>query len=336
MRLTRPPRTEEPALAVAYRTFRNPDPPQLLRVWNAAMTGRSAAFLQGTPQLELFVFSKPYFDRRGLFIAEDGGQVVGFAHAGFGPTEAGDSLDYSKGVICLIVVHPKYQRMGIGTELLHRAENYLREKGAKQIYAGGSRPMNPFYWGLYGGSELPGLLLSDTGADFFFQAHGYELWETALVFQRPLDGQVVVSDPRISSIKRKYEVRVMPRPVSKRWYDECTYAPLEMLHFQIQEAATGIALGQARMWDMDPFAWRWHQPSAGIIDIEIQSSHRRQGLGKYLLYQVLRYLQEQFYALVEVQCFARNEAAINLYNKLGFRQVDEGRVYRLVQNGQAD
>jgi GNAT superfamily N-acetyltransferase len=225
--------------------------------------------------------------------------------------------------------------MGIGTELLHRAENYLREKGAKQIYAGGSRPMNPFYWGLYGGSELPGLLLSDTGADFFFQSHGYELWETSLVFQRTLDTPVVVSDPRISSIKRKYEVRVMPRPITKRWYDECTYAPLEMLHFQIQESATGTPLGHARMWDMDTYLWRWHQASAGIIDIEIRPSHRRLGLGKYLLYQVLRYLEEHQYSLVEVQCSAQNEIAINFYNKLGFRQVDEGRVYRLVQNGQA-
>ncbi|HMP59652.1 MAG TPA: GNAT family N-acetyltransferase [Gemmatales bacterium] len=294
------------------------------------MTGRSAAFLQGTPQLELFVFSKPYFDRRGLFLAEDAGQVVGFAHAGFGPDEAGGRLDYSKGVVCLIVVHPKYQRLGIGTQLLHLAEDYLRAKGATEIYAGGSRPLNPFYWGLYGGSELPGLLLSDAGADFFFQAHGYELWESSLVFQRQLNGAVHVSDSRISSIKRKYEVRVMPRPVSQRWFDECTYAPLEILHFQIQETATGMPVGHARMWDMDPFAWRWHQPSAGIIDVVISPKHRRLGLGKFLVFQVLRYIQEQFYALVEVQCSASNEVAVNLYNKLGFRQVDEGRVYRLV------
>ncbi len=320
-------------LALVFRTFRNPDPPQILRLWNAGLTSRSAAFLQSTQALEVHVFSKPYFDRQGLHLAEENGQVVGYAHAGFGADETGKKLDYRRGVISLIVVHPKYQRLGIGRELLHRCEAYLKEKGALAIQAGGLRPLNPFYWGLYGGSELPGLLLSDVGADFFFQSNGYRLQETIKVFQRQMDGPVIILDARFIKLKRKYEVRVMPRPISQRWFDECIYAPLEMLHFQLQEVATGQPLAQARMWDMDPFAWRWHQPAAGVIDIEVRPSARRLGLGKYLMFQVLRYIQEQFYSLVEIQVPANNQPGIELLNAIGFRQVDEGRVYRMDRNG---
>lgn len=314
-------------MPVTFRTFRNTDPPQVLRVWNAGLTGRSSAFLQNSPALEVHVFSKPYFDHKGLFIAEADGQVVGFAHAGFGPDAGGMKLDPALGIVCLVVIHPKQQRKGIGSELLRRCEAYLREKGAKQILAGGRRPRSPFYWGLYGGCELPGLLLSDVGADFFFQAHGYTLHETVLIHQRHVDGPILIQDPRFVSLKRKYEVRVMPRPLGKRWYDECTYSPLEMLHFQLQEVATGTPLAWVRMWDMDAFAWRWHQPAVGLIDLEVKPMHRQKGLGKFLMANVLRYIQEQFYSLIEIQSPINNEAALSLYQKLGFRQVDEGRVY---------
>lgn len=314
-------------MSVTFRTFRNSDPPHLLRLWNAGLTGRSSAYLQSCPAFEVHVFSKPYFDRKGLFIAEEGGQMIGFAHAGFGPDASGMKLDPTLGIVCLIVVHPKAQRRGIGADLLRRCESYLKEHGSKRVLAGGRRPRSPFYWGLYGGSELPGLLLSDNGADCFFQTQGYTATETLLVFQRQIDGPILLQDPRFTSLKRKYEVRVMPRPLSPRWYDECTYAPLEMLHFQLQEVATGIPLAQVRMWDMDAFAWRWHQPSVGLIDLEVKAMHRQQGLAKFLMAQVLRYIQEQFYSLIEMQCGATNTAGLSLYQRLGFRQVDEGRVY---------
>lgn len=322
-------------MSLTFRTFRNTDPPQILRVWNAGLSGRSAAFLQNCPALEVHVFSKPFFDRKGLFLAEDNGQVIAFAHAGFGPDSSGLRLDHRLGIICLIVVHPKYQRRGVGSELLRRCEEYLRGRGASSIHAGCMRPRSPFYWGLYGGCEMPGLLLSDVGADFFFQAHGYRLNDTVLVYQRQVDGPLLIQDSRFASIKRKYEVRVLPRPISPRWYDECTFAPLEMLHFQLQEVATGTPLASVRMWDMDAFAWRWHQPAVGLIDLEVKPMHRQMGLGKFLMANVLRYIQEQFYALIEIQTPIGNTAAQALFQKLGFRQVDEGRVYAKEKNGTA-
>src|ERR671938_100354 len=70
---------------VHYRTFRNTDPPGLVDVWNACFTGRGAAYVHGPGVLEYFLFAKPYFDPDGLIVALEGSEVVGFAHAGFGP-----------------------------------------------------------------------------------------------------------------------------------------------------------------------------------------------------------------------------------------------------------
>src|SRR5207248_4905484 len=116
-------------------------------------TGRGAALLHGPTLLEYFTFSKPYFDPVGLFVAAADGKPVGFAHAGFGADDAGKALRTDAGVTCALAVHPDHRRRGVGTELLRRCEDYLRRGGAKELTAGPLAPLDPFTFGLYGGSE---------------------------------------------------------------------------------------------------------------------------------------------------------------------------------------
>lgn len=317
-------------LPITYRPFRNPDPPALMRIWNDCYTGRGAAFLNGTTPLEHFVLSKPYFDRQGLILAlpEDGGEAIGFVHAGFGPDNSGKRLRFAEGVICALCVRPGHRRKGIGRELLKRAEAYLRGKGATVVLVGSHHPLHPFYWGLHGGSEPAGVLASDTPAHPFLLANRFQVDERVLVLDRDLSNMPPQADSRFPTIKRKYELRILPRPVSPSWFEEAIYSPLEMLEFQLQDSATGQAVAWAKVWDMDLFGWRWHQPSAGIVDLLVQEDRRRQGLAKFLLVQILRYLQDQFYSLVEAQAPATNTAAVKLLEGIGFKKVDEGLVYR--------
>jgi ribosomal protein S18 acetylase RimI-like enzyme len=318
-------------LPISYRTFRNPDPPALVRIWNEAFAGRGAAFLQGTTPLEHYVLAKPYFDPGGLIVAESDGIVVGFVHAGFGADAAVHRLVHETGVISTLAVEPGYRGRGIGKSLLRLAETYLRLKGASAIYFGGVRPHCPFYWGMYGGSEPSGVLTSDPSAEPFLRKCGYVPIEARLILQRQLDQPLGVADPRFSGLRRRLEVKISPRPSSRKWYEESAIGPLEMLYFQLVQTAGGELLGEARVWDMDLFGWRWHQPAAGIVDLTIAEGHRRQGLGKYLLVQVLRYLQDQFFTLAETQVNAGDAAALALCRGLGFNDVDEGRIYQLQQ-----
>ena len=315
-------------MPVRFRPFRNPDPPALVSIWNECFTSRGAAYLNGTLPLEHLVLSKPYFDPDGLILALENDRPVGFVHAGFAPDAAGKQLDCHVGAICALAVRPSHQHRGTGRELLSRAEAYLRSKGARTIIAGPIRPKAPFYWGLLWGSEPAGVLRSMPRVGQFLSASRYQPGEATLIYQRTLDSLPLVPDIRFPGIKRRCELQVAPRPVAPSWFEEVLQSPLDMLQFQLVQADDGRELATVRVWDMEHYAWRWHQPSAGIIDLQVAQEARGQGLAKFLLLSVLRYLQEQFYGLVEIHVPHDNAIARRLVETLGFAQVDEGTVYR--------
>ncbi len=315
---------------IEYRCFRNFDPPCIAEIWNDAFPNRGAYDLRNSTPFERWVLTKPYFDPQGLILAVDNGRPVGFVHAGFGANENQTGLSYEIGVTCVLAVRREYQLRGIGSELLARSEHYLISRGAKVLYAGGMKPYNPFYFGLYGGSDSPGFLNSDHGAAPFLEAHGYVGFNTSLVFQRKLDQNLNVSDPRFSMLRRRYEVQILPRTHIGSWWQECVLGLLEPVEFRLEDKLTNMPAARALVWEMEGFSWRWNYPSAGIYDIQVRSDLRRLGLGKYLLSQILRYLQDQYFGIAEVQTMERNQAAIGLFQSLGFERVDAGRSYRKI------
>jgi ribosomal protein S18 acetylase RimI-like enzyme len=312
---------------IHYRTFRNTDPPRLVEVWNETFTGRGAVRLRTSTALERFVLAKPYFDPAGLIIAEQDGHCAGFAHAGFGAGERQAGVSCDLGAICMIGVRPGFRRRGIGTELLRQAEAYLRQRGARTILAGPHAPCNAFYLGLYGGSDLPGFLTSDLDADPFLTRHGYRVQEQVLVLQRALSEPVRMIDPRFSTLRQSYELRVGACKNLGCWWQECVFSPVETLEFFLENKSGGEPAARTLVWEMEGFSERWSYPAVGIVNCEVQASRRRRGFGKFLLSQVLRQVQEQYFEIAEVQVPEANGAALALFRGLGFAQVDVGRVY---------
>jgi GNAT superfamily N-acetyltransferase len=142
------PRRKAPVV-IRYRTFCNFDPPHYCAVWNDCIAGHRAPSVRST-LLDFFTLSKPYFDPAGVIFAEADGQPVGLAHAGFAPLPDGTGLDHGTGVLCVLGVVPDRRRQGVGSELLRRAEDYMRQRGATHFHAGPLAPLNPFTFGLYG------------------------------------------------------------------------------------------------------------------------------------------------------------------------------------------
>lgn len=315
-------------LVIRYRRFRNDDPPKLVEVWNEVFTGRGSYKLHGTSQLEKCAFAKPYFDPDGFVVAEENGRVVGFGHAGFGPNNTELTISTNLGVLCSIGVTASHRRRGIGTKLLESCEKYLRKKGARTLFAGPMRPLSPFYFGLYGGSELPGFLNTDRDAAPFLESHNYFPWDTCFVFQRKLDQPINVPDPRFAALRRRFELRVVPRVAVGTWWHESVVGLIEPVEFRLEEKYTGATAVRATVWEMDGFSARYKQPMVGIYDIQVHESLRRQGLGKLFMTQVLQYLQEQCFVLVEGQVMERNRPGLNLYKVMGFEKVDVGRIYK--------
>jgi ribosomal protein S18 acetylase RimI-like enzyme len=309
-----------------FRTFRNGDPPGLLRIWNEAFTGRSGVPLRTTSLLEYFLLAKPYFDPEGLIVAEED-DLVGCGLCGFAPNAAGTALDLGTGCLCLLGVLPSYRRRGIGTELLRRCEDYLRGRGAKVLLAGPMAPNNPFTFGIYGGSQSPGFLDSD-GAGPFFEHRGYRVAETALVMQRHLDRPFNVIDGRFPALRKRFEVRQLQRRGTGPWYVEGVRGPLEVEAFRIEERGTNAVAGRVLVWEMEPYSQRWNEHPVGLLHVRIEEPFRRQGVARLLLGNVLRFYHDQYFTLVEAQVPAGDAAALGLFRGLGFKQIDTGHVYR--------
>jgi ribosomal protein S18 acetylase RimI-like enzyme len=312
---------------IQYRTFRNADPPGLVEVWNETFTGRGAVRMHGSLWLEYFLFAKIYFDPQSLIIAQVDQKIVGFAWTGLGPNDVENDLDTSSGVVCLLGVAPPFRRQGIGSELLRRAEAYLQTHGSKELFAGPMYPLNPYTFGVYGGSYSPGFLDSDPLARFFFEHNGYAIESSSLVFQRSLKQALNIGDGRFAAHRLRYEIRSSPFQ-GTTWWQECILGPVELHEYRLQDKLTGRTAARALLWEMETYTQRWNEHAIGITDLVVPDEMRRQGLARFLMAQLLRYLQDQFFSIVEMQVLADNTAGINLLRSLGFEQVDTGHIYR--------
>lgn len=306
-----------------FRTFRNGDPPALAAIWNASGLHRSSSRLPAAV-FERSIFSKPYFHAAGLIVAEMDGNPVGFAHAGFGPNDDESAIDRNRGVVCAVVVHPDFRRRGIGRQLLGLAEEHL---GCPAIQAGAARPLNPFYFGLYGGSDQPGVLASDLAGGPFLAAHGYRAVRTSVVMEHRFSEPMPAQDPRAADIRRRYDIRFLPGASISSWWQDCVLGWVEPIEFRLEDKRNGQPAARVVVWEMDNFEGRWSESAVGILELLVRADLRRQGLGLYLMDQLMRAVQEQRFGMMKLQAPAENTAAIQLFRALGFRQVDTGHVY---------
>lgn len=309
---------------VEYRTFRNTDPPRLVAVWNDAFIQRGAPRLSNNTLIERYVFAKSIFDRKGLFVAESNGVVVGFAHAGMSRNPFSTQ---AVGTTCLIGVRPAHQRQGIGGELLKRCEQYLRDQGAEQLTAGGHWPNNPFYMGLYGGCDSPGFLKSAAAAEPFFTKHGYRVDLSVQVLQRKLDQPMKMFDARFLPLRNRFDMQFgTPRRLLSSWH-EFIHGYLDPLQFILNDRQTGSWVARTLVWEMEAFSIHWRRPTVGIFDFEVNPPYRGQAVGRYFLSLIMKYIQDQFFTLVEIQLDENNEAGRRFLRSLDFEQVDTGQVF---------
>jgi ribosomal protein S18 acetylase RimI-like enzyme len=310
-----------------FRTFGNFDPPIVADLWNNCLTEPGAATIRTPTVIEFFTFAKPYFDPEGLLLALSAGQPVGFAHSGFGPRADGRAVDSANGVVCALGVLPDFRRQGIGTALLVRSEDYLRARGARQLFAGPFAPANPFTFGLYGGSQSSGFLDSSSVARPFLEGRGYHPCETAIVYRCPVERASAIVDGRFPTMRQRYEVVLQPRR-GLTWYEESVVGPVELHEFHLRDKVTGRQVVRTCVWEMETFGPRWGEHGVGILDVETAPDVRRRGLGKFLMSMLLRHLREQFFTLVEAHAPETNEAANNLLQSAGFVRTDTGRRFK--------
>ena len=308
---------------VEYRTFHNCDPPGLLKLWHASNLGPSAA--EGFPCdiFELFVFSQPFFDRKGLIVAVSDDQIIGFAHAGFSSNDQETGLDKTRGVLSAMVVHPNFRRMGIGSELFRRAEEYLKRNGATSICAGAGLDANGFYNGMYGGLQASGFSMVAAPWNEFMEKLGYKPARTTKILHRDLtQGRDPVS-ARLIRHRRRLNLVITDRVGDLPWWWHVRFGHLDALKFSLQERHNDVVVATGQIIGLDVFVPKWGVRSVGLRDVAVPPDQRRQGYGLSLVLEICRRLREQSIQLIEAQVDSENHAACELFAAAGFEQVQE-------------
>ena len=320
---------------IRYRAFRNTDPPLLAELWSSQPPLRARVQPMTVGLLEQKVFSKPYFDRLGLIVAEQDGRLVGFAHAGFGANAEGSAISTETGTTCMLMVGRHDKRAEIGQRLLLRAEQYLVSRGARRLMGGNVAPTNPFYVGLYGDNPSPGLLESNALVVQVFRDSGYQPVEQHLVLERALAGFRPPVDRLQMQLRRQYHVEVERDPPVRNWWEACTVGQTQRIRYRVVSRRGGEDCGTVAFWDLERIATsRGLLHAVSVLQLEIPQAWRGRGLGAFLMGEALRRLhgaqpRPGEWAGIQV-CTAQvgetNPAALALFGKLGFRQVDRGLV----------
>jgi predicted N-acetyltransferase YhbS len=312
---------------IRYRPFENWDPPALAEIWRTQPPFKGRMQAVTPPLLEQYVLSKPWFDRRGLIVACEGARPIGFVHAGFGANDTQSGLERESGTTCLLMVAPHEQRAQIALELLSASEDYLRGSGAKHVYAGSQFPLNPFYLGLYGSSDLPGVLASDVAFVELLLAAGYKPLARRQLLSRSLASFRAPIDRQQMQVRRRFAVAPPVDRLPDNWWDASVWAQHEWTRFDLVLPAGGEAIISAIFWDVEPLSRSWGTQTVGLARLDDTPEAREQGLTTYLLSEVLRQYQAAGYAQFEAQAPIDDGALCDIFKQLGLAAYDEGALW---------
>ncbi|WP_371922490.1 GNAT family N-acetyltransferase [Sporosarcina sp. Marseille-Q4943] len=114
-----------------YRTFQSGDEIGIVELWNEVLAHDPINEKRFLTQVLL----DANFDPEGLIVAVDGERIVGAILAITRKLPMmGTDLEPDTGWITFFMVHPDFERRGIGHGLLVRASDYIRKQGAKKVF----------------------------------------------------------------------------------------------------------------------------------------------------------------------------------------------------------
>ncbi len=292
---------EQPPLTLRLVPYRPSGLREVLAVWNAAL---------GEPfplSPELFLQNgvrDPHVHPDACWLAtvSERTDAVGFCLAKVVREPLGANGWFpERGWVSLLAVHPAYQRRGIGSALLARAEQYLRAQRRTVIALGG----DPNHF-------LPGVPV-DGGALAFFRAAGYVFAADAYDLRRALSGSAPTPGPSLP-IAHGVTIRALrpaDAPPLLRFLDEVFPGRWRYTVGRVLERGGSIGdvmgvvagarvVGFAQLyhphsrWIGPSVAWTWgrDRPAGGIGPMGLAPSFRGRGLGLALLDQSVRHLAQ--------------------------------------------
>ena len=298
------------------------DIPALLDLWNACLPN----FPLSDKLLRQSMLDDPYYERDGCFIARDKEQIIGWVMAK-SMRRAGAEIGrfQNRGGIGALCVHPDFQRHGLGTQLLTRAENWLDKNGS---------PLTTLYFPHH---LLCGVPVECEAALQLFRKRGLNQWHETYDLKRDLhDFQM---PPQVlAALQNQPDVEIRPLQESesaplmefvlREFPGTWDYSTRD--HFRHQGAASdfmvavenGVVIGFCHTNDFRSArlisSTHWHgalgEKFGGLGPIGMAKSERKRGLGLALCAVAVEDLRARG---VETMCIDWT-GLIEFYSKLGF------------------
>ena len=255
------------------------------------------------------VEKKSYFDPTGLFVALEGGKVVGWIHACVAAgSEAGHDAQKKTPRITMLI-YPR-DRLEVGGALVAEATKWLKKSGQTQFLAMHAKVGYPFYRGLWFGGEfmcpaaMPHVQLA-------FEVGGYKNTQESIfmVAQMASPPKEVPADVEVEFVESAAEMA--HEPMRESWIG---FEPMRTRAFLDGETVGSIS------WVMLPhFADKLGAPCMNIWGLGVQEKHRRKRIATALISRTMArsYTLGARFASVGTQLW--NAPAHATYAKLGFR-----------------
>ncbi|MDI6618390.1 MAG: GNAT family N-acetyltransferase [Clostridiales bacterium] len=149
----------------------------VVHLWNSSC-GFEMPYKPFTEEgFKLKFINNPHFSYDGTFVCTDGEKVIGFANALFKKSFLpGETFENTPGYITFVIVDKGYRYKGVGTALLKRAEDYLKNSGKKRSQMDFFNPIN-LEWYIPGTDRhdhpnAPGVDIEGPGYEFV-KKNGY-------------------------------------------------------------------------------------------------------------------------------------------------------------------
>ncbi|MGI8587044.1 MAG: GNAT family N-acetyltransferase [Chloroflexia bacterium] len=226
-----------------------------------------------------------------------------------------------------VKVHPNWRRRGLGSQLLSRAIERGREKGATYVTAGADK------------RQIAG--------HPFLRRHGFRADEGLIYMRADAETQLAEPQPPEGYTIRPYsEVDSIPPLMTalnrgfSDHYENHDATEQEIAHWLSSEHTRpdGIFLAYGPEGDAAGVCWADISPDRnakrgepiGYIDaLAVVPEHRRRGLARALLLLGMRWLRANGQGAVELDAWGHNDRALPLYYNVGFKVTQEGTHYRL-------
>lgn len=314
------------------RPFRNTDLQGIVAAWNELFPFPNVAVPISTAEYDMLVLSRPYFEAKALLVAESTQthKIIGFVHCGFGPDEPDQfcrKLDRDLGALALICTPTD---LTVAESLVRSGVSYLKSAGAKVIYAGGRYPLNPFYWGLYGGSEFSGILDTQVGLQQTLLKNGFQATARTDLFEFDL-GKPGPRHFKNSILKRECRIQVIEDETPEGNWTSLALEPFYPLRIQVLEKNSEKEIASTTLWPMTLYGRRDGASRIGMVEVVVEESYRRKGFGRLLVMEAIKCAADLSFDRLCVQTDSSNAAASTLYDACGFDRSGNATLFRMAE-----